>query len=197
MEHERILEQLLENAQNDQNTLGFLVFGSVASGTHHEKSDIDVITVLRRQKSSAGIEHSEICGIEVGNIFFTFEILAQSVNTVPYLLHVITNAKLLFDREDTIKPLTQRIRNYFVENPEVENEWNKYYNQLKEEKIKFGYDKTNIIDVWNELEKRYSQGKIKRPFFNAFYYTNKPIFSLLKRILYAFSYFNHITKNEK
>ena len=190
MKHERILKQLLERAKSDQNTLGFLVFGSVASGTHHEKSDIDVITVLRKQKPSAGLAHSEIDGIEVGNIFFTYEILVQSVSMVPYLLHVLVNAKLLFDRENTIKPLIWRVRNYFGENPEVENEWNRYYKQLKEEKIKFGYDKTNIIDVWNELEKRYSGGRIKRPFFNAFYYTNKSIFSLLKRILYLFSYFN-------
>lgn len=197
MKHEKILEQLLEKAKSDPNTLGFLVFGSVASGTHHQKSDIDVITVLRKQKPSAGLENTEVDGIKVGNLFFTDEILTQSINTVPYLLHPLGNAKLLFDREKTIKPLLKQIKDYFDENPEIENEWNRYYKQLKEEKIKFGYDKTTIADVWNELEKRHSGGKIKRPFFNAFYYTNTRIFSLLKRFLYIYNYLNHIVKGEE
>ena len=183
MKHEQILEQLLVTAKSDPNTLGFLVFGSVASGTHHEKSDIDVITVLRKQKPSARLENTEINGIKVGNMFFTYEILTRSVTTVPYLLHPLGNAKLLFDRENTIKPLLKKINEYFNKNAEIENEWNRYYKQLKEEKIKFGYDKTTIIDVWNELEKRYSGEKIKRPFFNSFYFTNPLIFSLVKRFL--------------
>jgi hypothetical protein len=118
-----------------------------------------------------------------GNIFFTHEILTLSVNTVPYLLHPLGNAKLLFDRENTIKPLLKKITSYFDENPEIKNEWSRYYKQLKEEKVQFGHEKTTIIDVWNELEKRYSEGKIKRPFFNSFYLTNTLIFSLLKRFL--------------
>jgi len=183
MKHEQILEQLLVKAGSDSNTLGFLVFGSVASGTHHEKSDIDTMTILRNHKPSSGIEKTMINGIKVGNIFFTHEILTRSINTVPYLLHPLGNAKLLFDRENTIKPLLKKITSYFDENPEIKNEWSRYYKQLKEEKMQFGHEKTTIIDVWNELEKRYSEGKIKRPFFNSFYLTNPLIFSLLKRFL--------------
>ena len=197
MKHEQILEQLLTKAKSDPNTLGFLVFGSVASGTHHEKSDIDVITVLRKQKPSAGLENTLIDGIKVGNIFFNYEILTHSVNTVPYLLHPLGNARLLFDRENTIRPLLKKINEYFSENAEIENEWNRYYKQLKEEKIKFGYEKTTIIDVWNELEKRYSGGKIKRLFFNSFYYANTHVFSLLKRLLYVYSYFNYLIRGEE
>ena len=63
------------------------------------------------------------------------------------------------------------------------DEWNGYYRLLKEEKAQFGYEKTTIVDVWNELEKRHSGGKIKRRFFYAFYLTNPRIFSLLKRFL--------------
>jgi predicted nucleotidyltransferase len=70
MKHEQILEQLLTEAKSDPNTLGFLVFGSVASGTHHEKSGIDVITVLRNQKPSSGLENTLIDGTKVGSMFF-------------------------------------------------------------------------------------------------------------------------------
>ncbi|MDH5691137.1 MAG: hypothetical protein OEY81_06905 [Candidatus Bathyarchaeota archaeon] len=107
------------------------------------------------------------------------------------------NARLLFDRENTIRPLLKKVNDYFSENAEIENEWNRYYKQLKEEKIKFGYDKTTIIDVWNELEKRYSGGKIKRLFFNSFYYANTHVFLLLKRLLYVYSYFNYLIRGEE
>ena len=167
MKHEQIIKQLLVKTRSDPNIIGFLVFGSVATGTQHEKSDIDVITILRKQKPSSGIINTVIDGIKVGNVYFTYEILTCSVSTVPYLLHILVNAKLLFDRENTIKPLLKKINEYFAENPEIENEWNRYYKQLKEEKIKFGYEKTTIIDVLNEFEKRYSGGTNKRPFFNS------------------------------
>ena len=182
MKHEIILKQLLAEAESNPNALGFLVFGSVATGTHNEQSDIDTLIVLQKSKPSSGIKNTIIDGIKVGNMFFTHEILVQSVKTVPYLLYPIVNAKLLFDRENTISPLLRKINKYFDENSEVRNKWINYYKQFKQEKAQFGYEKTTIIDVWNELEKEYT-GRSTRPFFNAFYLTNPKIFSLLKRFL--------------
>ncbi len=168
MKHDQILTQQLVKAKNNSNTLGFLVFGSVATGTHHEKSDIDLIIILRNHTPSSGLENIVIDDIKVGITFFTYEVLSHSVNTVPYLLHILVNAKLLLDRENTIKPLIEKITNYFMQNPEIEDEWNQYYNQLSEEKKQFGYEKTTIIDVWNKLENRYSGGEIKRTFLREY-----------------------------
>ncbi|MGD8683692.1 MAG: hypothetical protein PVG27_07075 [Chloroflexota bacterium] len=50
------------------------------------------------------------------------------------------------------------------------------------EKATYGYEKTTIIDVWNELERRHSGGRVRRRFFNAIYLTNPRIFSLVKRL---------------
>jgi hypothetical protein len=47
----------------------------------------------------------------------------------------------------------------------------------------YGHEKTTIIDVWNDLESRYSGGRTRRRFFNAFYMTNPRIFSVLKRLM--------------
>ena len=182
MKHETILKKLLAEAESNPNTLGFLVFGSVATGTHNEQSDIDTITVLQKSKPSSGIKNTIIDGIKVGNMFFTYEILTQSTKKVPYLLYPLSNAKLLFDHENTIKPLLKEISKYYDENSEVKNKWINYYKQFKQEKAQFGYEKTTIIDVWNQLEKEYT-GRSKRPFFNAFYLTNPTIFSFLKRFL--------------
>ena len=87
MKPNRHLNSYLQRPKSGPNTLSFLVFGSEALGKHHEKSDIDVITVLRNQKPSAGLENTLFDGIKVGILSFNYEILAHSVNTVPYLLH--------------------------------------------------------------------------------------------------------------
>jgi predicted nucleotidyltransferase len=183
MKHDEILNQLVTKAENDANVLGFFVFGSVASGTHRENSDIDVITILQANKPESGINNTPVEGIKVGDLYFTYNVLIHSVENVPYLLHPLCDAKLLFDRDGKIGPMQERIQAYYVNHPQTVDDWHKYYELLKKEKAQFGYEKTTIVDVWNELEKRYSGGKTRRRFFNAFYFTNPLIFSLLKKLL--------------
>ena len=183
MKHDEILNRLVVEAEGDPNILGFLVFGSVATGTHRENSDIDVISIPRTSRPSSGIKNTMIDGIKVGTIFFTYEVLINGVETVPYLLHPLGGAKLLLDRKGVISPLIEKINEYFAEHPEIADEWDGYYQLLGEEKAQFGYEKTTIVDVWNELEKRHSGGQTKRQFFNSFYMTNPRIFSILKRFL--------------
>lgn len=183
MKHEEILRQLVANAERNPNVLGYIVFGSVATGMQRENSDIDVITVLRTNKPTSGINNTTVDGIKVGDLYFTYDVLIHSIEEVPYLLHPLGEAKLLFDRDGKIKPLLDNIRAYYANHPEIVDDWKKYYKLLKEEKAQFGYEKTTIVDVWNELEKRYSNGRTRRRFFNSFYMTNPLIFSLLKKLL--------------
>lgn len=125
MKHDEILNRLVAENERNPNVLGLLVFGSVAVGTQREDSDVDVISVLRRNRPSSGLNNTMIREIKVGEIFFTYDLLVQSVETVPYLLHPLGDAKLLFDREDTIKPLLESIRTYFVDYPEMADEWSR------------------------------------------------------------------------
>lgn len=168
MKHEAILEKLLADAKSNPNTLGFLVFGSMATGTHRPDSDIDIITILQANKPDSGITNTPVDGIKVGNLFLTYDILRHSVETVPYLLHPVGGAKILFDREGTIAPLLERIQSYFADHPDIAADWGGYYQQFRAEKAQYGYEKTTIVDVWNELEMRYSGGKTRRRLFNAF-----------------------------
>lgn len=185
--HDEILEKLYQQTKNDPNTLGFLVIGSVARRTHTPKSDIDVITILRNNKPSSGINQTTEDGIIIDSLYFTFDVLTESVNTVPYLLHTLVDAKILYDSENTIKPLIESVKEYYKKNPEIENEWKTLFESSKKVKEETGCranaENGTIIDVWNLLEKRYSGGKSKRPFFNAFYLTNPTAFNLLKKTL--------------
>jgi predicted nucleotidyltransferase len=185
--HIQILKDLLKEVKNDENILGYLVFGSVASGTYTKESDLDVITIFRNHRPSYGINKMIVDDIIVDSLFITFEVLTKSVHIVPYLLHPLGHAQLLFDRQHTIQPLLAQINDYFAEHPKIEREWNTYIHQSSAVKLTTGCRASahgnTIIDVWNHLERRYSNGTIKRPFFNAFYLTNSPIFSLVKRFL--------------
>jgi len=185
--HIQVLGELLEEAKNDPNTLAYMVIGSVARGTHHERSDIDVITILRSHKPSWGINKMNVDGLNVDSLYMTQEVFTKSVDTVPYLLHTMVDAKFLYDREGTAEPLLEEIREYFDENPEIEEKWIRYFDESKEVKAQTGcrasQNGRTIIDVWNELERRHSDGKTRRPFFNSFYMTNPRIFSLVKKII--------------
>ena len=182
LKHNQILERLQSKAENDPNLIGFLVFGSVAAGTHHEKSDIDTISVLRENKSRSGLTDIEVDGIKVGDFYLTIDVLKHGVENVPYLLHPVMNARLLVDKENKIQPLMARIAEYYSAHPEVGQEWNGFYLQLREEKELYGYEKTTIVDVWNKLEAEHSNGS-RRRFFDAFYLRNQFVFGIVKRLL--------------
>ena len=183
LKHVEIVEKLVSEADANSNIIGLLLFGSVATGTHRENSDIDIISILQSNKPGFGIENRRIDGIKIGNLFLTFDILKHSVETVPYLLYTLDNARLLFDRNERIYPLREEIKKYFVDHPETVREWNVHLEQFVKEKALYGYEKTTMIDVWNDLEKRYSGGRIRRQFFNSIYMTNPLFFSLLKKLL--------------
>ncbi|MDH4141543.1 MAG: nucleotidyltransferase domain-containing protein [Chloroflexota bacterium] len=183
MKHAEILTRLVADARADPSIVGFLVFGSVARGTHREDSDIDVLTVLAADDVAAGIRNRVTDGIKVGNLFFSRAVLVHSVETVPYLLHPLGEATLLVDRDGTVEPLLAHIRGYFVQHPEIVAEWQAFYDQLQAEKARYGHEKTTIVDVWNELEASHSGGRIRRQFFNAFYLTSPRIFAIVKRFM--------------
>ena len=168
MKHARIIAQLVSDAEEDANVLGLLLFGSVAQGTHREDSDVDVISVLQDCEPRSGIRNSHVDGIKGGNVFFTSDVLIHGVRTVPYLLHPLTEARILFDREGSLQPFVEALRRYFGNHPEIVAEWEAHYARFREEKAQFGYEKTNIVDVWNALEKHHSGGTMKRLFFRVF-----------------------------
>lgn len=174
MKHDEILCQLVAEAENDPNLVGLLVFGSVAKRTHNEDSDIDIITILKKNEPTSGIVNTHIDGIKIGNVFFTRDVLEHSAKTVPYLLHPLAEARLLYDYDNTLQPLFDELRVFFIDHPEIAGEWNGHYERFRKEKAQFGYEKTNIVEVWNEFESRHSGGRIKRRFFTSLNRTDFP-----------------------
>lgn len=181
--HGSVVSSVHRRAAADPNVVGLFVFGSVATGTQRTDSDIDMIEIVRAHRPGWGMANERIEGIKVGTIVLTYAVLARSVDTVPYLLHPLCAARLLLDREETVGPLQEGIRRYFAAHPDVAAEWDERYRRLRAEKAQFGCERTTIIEVWNDLERQYSSGRARRPFFNAWYLTSPRVFSLAKRLL--------------
>lgn len=162
---EDVLEKLLKQLKEDENLLGVLLFGSVASGKHTWKSDIDLIFVYETYEPTSGLVNRSVDGIVVQYFFTTFDTLVQNQEAVPYLLHVFCDGRILFDRYDSIAPVVDQLKHYFATHPEVEAEWVRIKELHQEEKKGPECAQTTILQRWDELEDKYSGGVRKRTFF--------------------------------
>ncbi len=162
---EEVLEKVVNQLKADENLLGILLFGSVASGTHTWKSDIDLIFVYQTHEPASGLVNQFMDRIAVQYFFTTLETLVENQEIVPYLLHMFSEAKILYDRHGSITPITERIKQYFVEHPEVVDDWLRFKELHQVEKKGPACAQTTIIQRWNELEEKYSGGIRKRTFF--------------------------------
>jgi predicted nucleotidyltransferase len=162
---EEVLDKVVNQAQADENLIGILLFGSVASGTHTWKSDIDLIYIYETHEPPWGLVNRFVDGIAVQYFFTTLDTLIQNQETVPYLLHMFSEAEILYDHHGSVVPVIDKIRQYFATNPDVEADWMRIKQQHQEEKKGPECTRTTIIQRWNELEDKYSGGVRKRTFF--------------------------------
>jgi predicted nucleotidyltransferase len=165
MLQEEVLGKVVTQATNDENLIGILLFGSLASGTHTWKSDIDLIFIYQSCQPASGVANLIVDGVMVQYFFTSFETLLENQENVPYLLHIFCNAKILFDRHGTFTPIVNQIEAYFSVHPEVEEEWDQLKELHQVEKKGPVCAQTTILQRWDELEDKYSGGERKRTFF--------------------------------
>lgn len=163
-----VLKKVVRQLKADENVLGILLFGSVASRTHTWKSDIDLIFIYETFEPPAGLANRFVDGIAVQYFFVTLDMLVQNQKTVPYLLHMFADAKILFDRVGSVTPIVEQLKEYFTAHPEVEADWIRFKELHQVEKKGPACAQTTIIQRWNELEDKYSGGTQKRTFFRDF-----------------------------
>jgi predicted nucleotidyltransferase len=162
---EEVLDRVVAQAIRDENLLGILLFGSLASSTHTWKSDIDLIFVYETCEPSSGLVNFIDDGIVVQYFFTAYETLVQNQESVPYLLHMFCSAQILFDRNGSISQVVNQLKQYFTEHPEVEEEWIQFKDLHQVEKKGPACAQTTIFQRWDELEDKYSGGVRKRTFF--------------------------------
>jgi predicted nucleotidyltransferase len=164
---EEVLDKVVKQQQMDENLLAILLFGSLASGTHTWKSDIDLVFVYKKHEPPSGLVNRYVNRIEVQYFFTTLDELVQNVETVPYLLHMFSEAEILLDRNGNVAPVVEQIKEYFAAHPDVEADWVRIKGLHQVEKRGPVCAQTTIIQRWDELEGKYSGGVRKRTFFRS------------------------------
>ena len=162
---EDVLESVVRQARTEENVIGILLFGSLATRTHKWGSDIDLIFIYDKHEPISGLADIFVSGVLVQYFYATLGILIENQKTVPYLLHMFAEGKILFDRHGSVTPVIDEIKQYFVEHPEVEDEWVLMKKSHQTEKKASNCQETTIIQRWDELEDKYSGGARKRTFF--------------------------------
>jgi len=162
---DEVLVKVVNQLKVDGNLLGILLFGSVASETHTWKSDIDLIFVYEIHVPPWGLSNRFVDGIVVQYFFTTLDTLIQNTDSVPYLLHMFSEAKILFDRHGSVAPVIFQLQKYFDAHPDVSADWARFKDWHQKEKIGPVCRQTTIIQRWDELEEKYSGGTRKRTFF--------------------------------
>lgn len=162
---EEVLQKVVAQALEDENLLCILLFGSLASGTQTWKSDIDLIFVYEDCEPASGVANIIFDGVMVQYFFCSYETLVQSVEAVPFLLHMFCDAKILYDRHESVAPVVDQLKQYYAEHPEIEAEWIRFKDLHQVEKNGPACAQTTIFQRWDELEAKYSDGLQERTFF--------------------------------
>lgn len=162
---EEVLDKVVIQLKADESLLGILLFGSLASGTHTWKSDIDLIFIYQTHEPTSGLVNKFVDGIAVQYFFTTLDTLVQNQKLVPYLLHIFCEAEILYDRDGTVAPVIDHLKQYFDAHPEVVADWMQIKELHQVEKKGPACAQTTIIQRWDELEEKYSGGTRKRTFF--------------------------------
>ncbi len=165
---EDILETVVNQALKDENLIGVLLFGSVASKTHTWKSDIDLVYIYDDLEPASGLLTYYVSGVEVNRFYATLQKAIENQESVPYLLHMFSQAEVLFDRHGTVTPVVDEIKQYFAAHPRIEEEWVHLVERHQvEKKGSQCVPMTTILQRWDELEDKYSGGVRKRTLFIA------------------------------
>ena len=165
MLQKEVLDKVVSQAIQDENLIGILLFGSLASDTHTWKSDIDLLFVYQECQPESGVANIIVDGVMVQYFFTSFETLLENQENVPYLLYIFCGAKTLFDRRGTFTPVVVQIEDYFAAHPEIEAEWMNIESMHQVEKNGPTCAQSTILQRWDELEEKYSDGTRKRTFF--------------------------------
>ena len=79
---------------------------------------------------------------------------------------MFSEGKIIFDRDGSVTPIVDALRQYFAQHPEIQEEWLRIKELHQVEKKGPQCGQVTIIDRWNQLEEKYSNGLRKRTFFN-------------------------------
>ena len=154
LKHHKILKEIIKEKKKDPRVVSILLFGSLAKGTAHSKSDIDIEIIYKRGKWKETQEH--IGGIKIDYEYWPKKKLMTKLNSKPYLCYQYLSERILYDPKGFAKKIKKQARNYFNKNKKATNiwkEWEKDY--LRKKKI--GLKIKSVETFYKELKKRFNK----------------------------------------
>lgn len=161
MIHLKALNKIRQSLESDDNALALILFGSVATGKYHQKSDIDLMIIYQEFSPWYEFTTDFVDNIKVGFSRWSLEKWQESLINQPYRKYVFTTAKILFDKTGKAYLWQEKIIDYFKENSDVREVWNQYKADYEIEKQKYGSGQTNIFDIYQTLDKKFHNRTLK------------------------------------
>ncbi len=166
--HKKIIKEIINEKKKDPKVVSILLYGSLARGKGHKKSDVD-IEIVHSGKRYKDITEKRY-GIKVDLEYWPENKLLSKVERHPFLSYPYLEEKILYDPKGVAEKIKTKLRIYFKKHPEVKKEWQKWlkqYLQLKKRRIKTT-NKQRIKSCkkfYDELEIKFSKKhKITRNF---------------------------------
>ena len=166
--HKKIIKEAVDEKKKDPKVVSILLFGSLARGTAHKKSDVDIEIIYD------GGRYRDISekryGIKVDFEFWPKNKLLKRIEKYPFLSYPYLEEKILYDPTGFAKEIKDKLRAYFKKNPAALREWKKWTKKYLEFKKK-GIERADMEkikeckDFYDKLEIKFSkEHKVTRGF---------------------------------
>lgn len=160
--YRKIIGKIISKYKKDPKVLCILLYGSVARGTAHKNSDID-IEIFRKGGRTYNIK-TKIEGIKVDLYIYPVNKILKNVKKHPFLAYPYLEEKILFEREYFATKLINSIKKYFNKNKDIKNFWFIWTKDYLEKKKNNGKIE-NVDKFYKSVNKRFSNNrKIELPF---------------------------------
>jgi len=94
MKHNKIVKELVKKYKKDKNVVGIYIFGSLAKGTAHKKSDIDIEIIFKQRKKKYNLLHPNLDKkIHVDLSLYRADQFIEDFSKHPYLHYAALNYK--------------------------------------------------------------------------------------------------------
>ena len=166
--HNKIIKEVINEKKKDPKVISLLLYGSLARGTAHKESDVDIEVVYDCERYKDVSERRY--GVKVDFEIWPKKKLIKRIENYPFLSYPYLEEKILYDPTGFAESIKKRLKTYFSRHPDALKawkDWTKKYLMFKKKKNKMK-DADKIREAkrfYDELEIRFSEKhKVTRNF---------------------------------
>ncbi len=152
--YHRVIQEVVKEKKEDPRVISILLFGSLAKGTNHKGSDIDLEIIYAGGKWKESNKY--VKGIKVDFEVWPRDKLLKRVRKYPFLSYPYINERILYDPKGFAKRIKKEIKSYFKKHPEVSKIWKEWEVDYQKKK-KSGEKVKNINVFYNQLKSKFKK----------------------------------------